>query len=128
MGALLEVLVELVEDMGEIITMRSLILSTSSMESMMTSITQTLVKKDMGMKVVTLRESIMFTFLMEGSSMSSTMLMVTMVVLSWRSNIMEKHTILNTLGMGMVGMCNTVTPPLFVYIIFTKIDKKNASI
>merc|ERR1711970_625832 len=36
---------------------------------------------------------------MEGSSMSSIMLMVTMVVLSWRSNMMERHTILNTLGM-----------------------------
>merc|ERR1712243_261144 len=57
---------------------------------------------------------------MEGSSMSSTMLMATMVVLSWRSNMMEKHIILNTLGMGMVDMCNTVTSLLFVYIIFTK--------
>merc|ERR1719427_1671916 len=43
---------------------------------------------------------------MGGSSMSSIMLMVTMVVLSWRSNMMERHTILNTLGMGMVDdMC-----------------------
>merc|ERR1719370_1719372 len=41
---------------------------------------------------------------MGGSSMSSIMLMVTMVVLSWRSNMMERHTILNTLGMGMVDM------------------------
>merc|ERR1711887_53607 len=31
---------------------------------------------------------------MGGSSMSSIMLMVTMVVLSWRSNMMERHTIL----------------------------------
>merc|ERR1719250_406982 len=48
---------------------------------------------------------------MEGSSMSFIMLMVTMVVLSWRSNMMEKHIILNTLGMGMVDMCNTVIHP-----------------
>merc|ERR1711982_313937 len=85
--------------MVEIITMRGLILSTSSMESMMTSIIQTSVKKDMVMKLVISRESIMFTFLMGGSSMSSTMLMVTMVVLSWRSNMMERHTILITMAM-----------------------------
>merc|ERR1719420_11732 len=97
--ALLEVLVEGLEGMVEIITMRSLILSTSSMESMMTSIIQTSVKKDMVMKLVISRESIMFTFLMEGSSMSSIMLMVTMVVLSWRSNMMERHTILITMAM-----------------------------
>merc|ERR1719228_631833 len=36
---------------------------------------------------------------MGGSSMSSIMLMGTMVVLSWRSNMMEKHIILNTLDM-----------------------------
>merc|ERR1719427_498417 len=36
---------------------------------------------------------------MEGSSMSSIMLMVTMVVLSWRSNMMERHTILITMDM-----------------------------
>merc|ERR550519_2459604 len=41
---------------------------------------------------------------MGGSSMSSIMLMVTMVVLSWRSNMMERPTILNMLGMGMVDM------------------------
>merc|ERR1712112_349574 len=105
---LVGVLVEVLVDMVEIIIMRSLIPSTSSMESMMTSITQTLVKKGLEMKLVILRESIMYTFLMEGSSMSSTMLMATMVVLSWRSNMMEKHIILNTLGMGMVDMCNTV--------------------
>merc|ERR1719308_208253 len=64
--------------------MRSLILSTSSMEYMMTSITQTLVKKGLVMKLVISRENIMYTFLMEGSSMSSTMLMATMVVLSWK--------------------------------------------
>merc|ERR1711982_134269 len=90
------VLVEVLVDMVEIIIMRSLIPSTSSMECMMTSITQTLVKKGLEMKLVILRESIMFTFLMEGSSMSSTMLMATMGVLSWRSNMMEKHIILNT--------------------------------
>merc|ERR1719244_2186707 len=60
---------------------------------MMTSITQTLEKKDLVMKLVILRESTMFTFLMGGSSMSSIMLMVTMVVLSWRSSMMERHTI-----------------------------------
>merc|ERR1712055_903596 len=36
---------------------------------------------------------------MGGSSMSSIMLMVTMVVLSWRSNMMERHTILITMDM-----------------------------
>merc|ERR1719250_437417 len=52
---------------------------------------------------------------MEGSSMSFIMLMVTMVVLSWRSNMMEKLIILNTLDMGMEGMCNTVIHPyLFI--------------
>merc|ERR1711970_1202967 len=101
---LLEVLVEVLEDMVEIITMRSLIPSTSSMECMMTSITQTLEKKDLVMKLVILRESTMFTFLMGGYSMSSIMLMVTMVVLSWRSSMMEKHTILNMLGMDMGDM------------------------
>merc|ERR1719427_2169674 len=54
---------------------------------------------------------------MEGSSMSSIMLMVTMVVLSWRSHMMEKHIILNTLG--MVDMCKIVTSHLFFYHIFT---------
>merc|ERR1711942_652247 len=68
-------------------------------------IIQTLVKKDMVMKVVILRGSIMYTFLMEGSSMLPIMLMVTMGVLSWRSNMMEKHIILIMLGMGMVDMC-----------------------
>merc|ERR1712183_628062 len=91
-------------DMEESITMRSLTLSISSTGSMMTSITQTLEKKELVMELVILRESTMYTFLMEGSSMSSIMLIVTMVVLSWRSSMMEKHIILNTLGMGMVDM------------------------
>merc|ERR1711942_123014 len=94
------VLVEWLEDMVVTITMRSLILSTSSMECMMTSITQTLVKKGLVMRLVISRESIMYTFLMEGSSMSYTMLMATMVVLSWRSNMMEKHIILMLFIMG----------------------------
>ena len=93
---------EELEVMVEIITMRSLILSTSSMESMMTSITQTLVKKGLEMKLVISRENIMYTFLMEGSSMSSTMLMATMVVLLWRSNMMEKHIILMLFIMGVM--------------------------
>merc|ERR1719228_1225735 len=38
---------------------------------------------------------------MGGYSMSFIMLMATMVVLSWKSSMMERHTILNTLGMGM---------------------------
>merc|ERR1711942_517297 len=71
-----------------------LILSTSSMECMMTNIIQTSVKKDMVTQLVILRESIMFTFLMEGSNMSSTMLMVTTVVLSWRSHMTERPIIL----------------------------------
>merc|ERR1712066_227823 len=99
-----------VEDMVEIITMKSLILFTSSMEFMMTSIIQTLVKKGLVMKLVILRESIMYTFLMEGSSMSYTMLMATMVVLSWRSNMMERHTILSMLGMvDMVDMFKMIS-------------------
>merc|ERR1719435_804158 len=60
---------------------------------------------------------------MEGSSMSSIMLMVTMVVLSWRSSMMEKHIILNTLG--MVDMCNTVLYLKFIYFIFDKNTKQN---
>merc|ERR1711970_25541 len=118
---LLEVLVEGLEDMVEIITMRSLILSTSSMEYMMISITQTLEKKDLVMKLAILRESTMYTFLMGGSSMSSIMLMATMVVLSWRSSMMEKHIILNTLG--MVDMCNTVHSPLIcLHYFYNKIQ------
>merc|ERR1719312_2338475 len=42
---------------------------------------------------------------MEGSSMLPIMLMATMGVLSWRSNMMEKHIILIMLGTGMVDMC-----------------------
>merc|ERR1711887_535787 len=54
---------------------------------------------------------------MEGSSMSFIMLMATMVVLSWRSNMMERHTILNILGMvDMVDMCNTAPSPLICLI------------
>merc|ERR1711862_974092 len=103
------VLVEVLVDMVEIIIMRSLIPSTSSMEFMMTSITQTLVKKGLEMKLVISKESIMYTFLMEGSSMSSTMLMATMGVLSWRSNMMEKHIVLSMLGMvDMVDMCKMI--------------------
>merc|ERR1719250_244670 len=46
----------------------------------------------------------MYTFLMGGSSTSSIMLMVTMVVLSWRSNMMEKHIIqmLSTMGVMVI--------------------------
>merc|ERR1719244_838036 len=72
---------------------------------MMTSITQILEKKDLVMKLVILRESTMYTFLMGGSSMSFIMLMATMVVLSWRSSMMERHTILNMLGMATGDMC-----------------------
>merc|ERR1711970_1507453 len=45
---------------------------------------------------------------MGGSSMSSIMLMVTMVVLLWRSSMMERHIILNMLGMDMVDMCRAM--------------------
>merc|ERR1712098_757128 len=65
-----------------------------------------LAKKGMVMRVVISRESTMYTFLMEGSSMSSTMLMVTMAVPSWKSSMMGKHTILSTMDMDMVGMNN----------------------
>merc|ERR1739845_132400 len=77
-------------------------------ECMMTSITQTSAKKDMVMQLVILRESIMFTFLMEGSNMSFIMLMVTMVVLSWRSNMMEKHTILMLFTMVVMVIMDMV--------------------
>merc|ERR1719312_1367940 len=93
-----------------------LILFTSSMECMMTNITQTLVKKDMVMKLVISRESILYTFLMEGSSMSSTMLMVTMAVLLWRSNIMEKHIILMLSTMGVMVIMDMVQLELLVKI------------
>ena len=82
------------------IMMRSLILSTLSMEYMMTSITQTLVKLGLGMKLVILRESTMSTFLMVGCSMWYTMQMVTMVVLSWRLIMMGRLHIQNTMDMG----------------------------
>merc|ERR1719430_200354 len=82
---------------------------------MMTSITQTLEKKDLVMKLVILKENTMFTFLMGGSSMSSIMLMATMVVLSWRSSMMEKHIILNI--MGMADMCKIVLSP-FLYLSY----------
>merc|ERR1719431_1887897 len=60
---------------------------------------------------------------MEGLSMSSIMLMVTMVVLSWRSNMMEKLIILHTLG--MVDMCNTVPSPLIcLHHFYNKIQNK----
>merc|ERR1719477_552062 len=45
---------------------------------------------------------------MEGSSMSSIMLMVTMVVLSWRSNMMERHTILITMAMVIRMVCLSI--------------------
>merc|ERR1719435_226170 len=100
----MEVVME--EVMGLVMT-TVLILSILSMECMMTSITQTSVKKDMVMKLEILRESIMFIFLMGGSSMSSIMLMATMVVLSWRSNMMERHTILITMDMeDMSKICD----------------------
>merc|ERR1712112_204582 len=117
MGGLVEGVLEVVmeEEEEDMVMTTVLILFTSSMECMMTNITQTLVKKGLVMKLVISRESIMYTFLMEGSSTSSIMLMATMVVLSWRSNMMEKHIILNTLRMGMVDMCNTVIHPyLFI--------------
>merc|ERR1719481_320340 len=93
-------------DMVEIIMMKSLILSTSNMEFMMTSITQTLVKKGMVMKLVISRESTTSTFLMGESSMLSTMLMETMVAPSWRSNMMGRLTTLSSMDMlGMVDTC-----------------------
>merc|ERR1719430_1128074 len=45
---------------------------------------------------------------MEGYSMSSIMLMATMVVLSWRSSMMEKHIILNMLGMVVMVIMDMV--------------------
>merc|ERR1719369_319363 len=91
---------------------------------MMTSITQTLEKKGLVMKLVILRESTMFTFLMGGYSMSSIMLMVTMVVLSWRSSMMERHTILNMLGMDMVDMCRAMKIMIDKYTMRNNLKKK----
>merc|ERR1711970_1675738 len=45
---------------------------------------------------------------MEGSSMSSIMLMVTMVVLSWRSPMMERHTILMLFTMVVMVIMDMV--------------------
>merc|ERR1719347_1996045 len=53
---------------------------------------------------------------MEGSSMLPIMLMVTMVVLSWSSNMMEKHIILIMLGMGMMVIMDMVELELLVKI------------
>merc|ERR1719427_1976132 len=50
----------------------------------------------------------MFIFLMEGSSMSFTMLMATMVVLSWRSNMMERLTILMLFTMVVMVIMDMV--------------------
>merc|ERR1711942_243204 len=61
----------------------------------------------MGQLVIS-RESIMFTFLMEGSNMSSTMLMVTTVVLSWRSHMMERPTILMLFTMEVMVIMDMV--------------------
>merc|ERR1719250_159205 len=58
----------------------------------------------------------MYTFLMEGSSTSSIMLMVTMVVLSWRSNMMEKHIILMLSTMGVMVIMDMVELELLVKI------------
>merc|ERR1711942_290644 len=63
---------------------------------------------------------------MEGSSMLSTMLMVTMVVLSWRSNMMEKHIILIMLGMGMVDMCKPMKNMSNKYKMRNKKKKKKS--
>ena len=68
------VVMDTMEDM-----MRSQILSISSMECMMTSFTQTLQRKDLVMRLVTLRESTLLLFLMVGYKMLSTMLRGTMV-------------------------------------------------
>merc|ERR1712029_972513 len=59
---------------------------------------------------------------MGGSIMSSIMLMATMVVLSWRSSMMERHTILNMLGMDMVDMCRAMK------IIIVKYTMRNSLI
>merc|ERR1719481_816115 len=106
-----------VGDMVEIIMMKSQILSIFNMEFMMTSITQTLVKKDMVMRLVISRESTTSTFLMEEYSMLSTMLMETMVAPSWRSNMMGKLTTLSSMDMlGMVDMCRFHS----IFIIYKK--------
>ena len=61
-----ELLVEVDVDKG---MMRGLTPSTSSMKHMLTSITQTLVKLGLVMRMVTLRESTLLLFLMVGYSM-----------------------------------------------------------
>merc|ERR1712098_922178 len=58
-----------------------------------------------GDEAVILRENTRYTFLMGGSNMSVTLLMATMVVLSWMLSMMEKHAIQMSLGMDMVDMC-----------------------
>merc|ERR1719481_1877636 len=106
-----------VGDMVEIIMMISRILSIFNMEFMMTSITQTLVKKGMVMRLVISRESTMSTFLMGESSMLSTMLMETMVAPSWRLNMMGRLTTLSSMDMlGMVDTCRIHS----IFIIYKK--------
>merc|ERR1719147_577232 len=58
---------------------------------------------------------------MEGFSMLSTMLMVTMAVPSWRSSMMGKHTILSTMDMDMEGM-NKICD---IIIHYSTINNKN---
>ena len=79
--------------MGET-TMNSLTHSSLNMECMMTSITQTSVSTGLVMSMEILWASTRLLSLMVGFSMLSTLLMVTMVALSWRFLTREKQDIL----------------------------------
>merc|ERR1711970_820082 len=101
------VLGEWEEDMVEAtveIIMNSLTHSSLNMECMMTSITQTSVSTGLVTSTGILLESIRSLFLMVGFSMSSILLMVTMVVLSWMFHTREKQDILILLLMVMGDM------------------------
>ena len=81
------------EDMEEAM-MKDLTPSISSMEYMMTSTTLTLVKLELVIREVMLRESTLLLFLMVGFNMWSTMLMVDMVGLWWMLSMMGRLDIL----------------------------------
>merc|ERR1711982_176242 len=81
--------------------MNTLIPSTTSMESMMTSTTQTLERRGTDMRLEIWRENIMSIYLMEEFNMSNTMQMVTMEALLWTLLMKEKRTIQITMAKDM---------------------------
>merc|ERR1712243_18376 len=79
---------DLLMDMIHMVMMRAMVMknqthSTLSMEFMMTITTQTLESQEKEMNMVISMENMKLLFLMAESNMSTTVLMVNMVVLSW---------------------------------------------